>query len=202
MNDVLAKPFTKNGLFGILDKHLTHLKLIQLSAQVPRSLGVPPLSDEGIADAVATSAAQFQQTEVILRNPLAAMGWSDETYQAVLQVSRNDLTDAHRGRGGMYKAYMQQFMATGAMPDTNAITDGSINAINALGSLTNGAIGTSVVFGDSSGFNRKRSIETVEDDGWSPMAGSSETPVMPGLAGGVMPNGLAIPERSAKKAKK
>lgn len=105
---------------------------------------------------------------------------------------------------GEYQAYLQQFMVTGAMPDTNAITDGSINAINALGSLTNGAIGTSVVFGDSSGFNRKRSIETVEDE-WSPMPGSSETPVMPGMAGGVMPNGLAIPsaaERGAKKAKK
>ena len=88
MNDVLAKPFTKNGLFGILDKHLIHLKAIQLSAQVPRSLGLPPLSDQGVADAVATGAAQWSQAdEIALRNPLAAMGWSDETYQLVLQVS-------------------------------------------------------------------------------------------------------------------
>lgn len=89
MNDVLAKPFTKNGLFGILDKHLIHLKAIQLSAQVPRSLGLPPLSDQGVADAVATGAAQWGQgvTTTIVRNPLAAMGWSDETYSIVLQVS-------------------------------------------------------------------------------------------------------------------
>lgn len=93
MNDVLAKPFTKHGLFGILDKHLIHLKAIQLSAQVPRSLGVPPLSDQGIADAVAIGAAQWGggantgvTDEVALRNPLAAMGWSDETYGIVLQV--------------------------------------------------------------------------------------------------------------------
>lgn len=88
MNDVLAKPFTKNGLFGILDKHLIHLKAIQLSAQVPRSLGLPPLSDQGVADAVATGAAQWGQgsTTTIVRNPLAAMGWSDETYSIVLQV--------------------------------------------------------------------------------------------------------------------
>ncbi|RSH83640.1 hypothetical protein EHS25_005544 [Saitozyma podzolica] len=39
MNDVLVKPFTKHGLFGILNKHLTHLEAIQLSADVPRSLG-------------------------------------------------------------------------------------------------------------------------------------------------------------------
>lgn len=93
MNDVLAKPFTKHGLFGILDKHLIHLKAIQLSAQVPRSLGVPPLSDQGIADAVAIGAAQWGggantgvTDEAALRNPLAAMGWSDETYGIVLQV--------------------------------------------------------------------------------------------------------------------
>jgi hypothetical protein len=38
--------------------------------------------------------------------------------------------------------------------------------------LTNGAIGTSIVFGDSSGFNRKRSIETL-DEGWTPPGSSS-----------------------------
>ena len=85
MNDVLAKPFTKNGLFGILDKHLMHLKAIQLSAEVPRSVGLPPLSDQGVVDAVVTGAAQWINDEN-LRNPLAAMGWSDETYQSVLQV--------------------------------------------------------------------------------------------------------------------
>jgi osomolarity two-component system response regulator SKN7 len=85
MNDVLAKPFTKHGLFGILDKHLIHLKAIQLSAEVPRSLGLPPLSDQGIADAVANGAAQWMQSDDV-RNPLAAMGWSDETYGIVLQV--------------------------------------------------------------------------------------------------------------------
>ena len=85
MNDILAKPFTKHGLFGILDKHLIHLKAIQLSAEVPRSVGLPPLSDQGVVDAVAMGAAQWQLDES-LRNPLAAMGWSDETYQIVIQV--------------------------------------------------------------------------------------------------------------------
>ena len=89
MNDVLAKPFTKHGLFGILDKHLIHLKAIQLSAEVPRSLGLPPLSDQGVQDALQTGASQWVATANdagSLRNPLAAMGWSDETYQLVLQV--------------------------------------------------------------------------------------------------------------------
>lgn len=51
--------------------------------------------------------------------------------------------------------------------------------------LTNGAIGTSIVFGDSSGFNRKRSIETL-DEGWTP-PGSSNVNVN-GVAGN---NGVA-----------
>jgi osomolarity two-component system response regulator SKN7 len=104
MNDVLAKPFTKHGLFGILDKHLIHLKAIQLSAEVPRSLGVPPLSDQGVVEAVAVGAVQWAgvgpglgiglgigggagSREGEMRNPLAGMGWSDETYQIVLSVS-------------------------------------------------------------------------------------------------------------------
>lgn len=92
MNDILAKPFTKHGLFGILDKHLLHLKVLQLSAEVPRSVGVPPLSDQGVVEAVADGAATMRQgmwgEQEEMRNPLAAMGWSDDTYQIVLNVSR------------------------------------------------------------------------------------------------------------------
>lgn len=159
MNDVLAKPFTKYGLFGILDKHLMHLKLIQLSAEIPRPIGVPPLSDQGVADVFATAAGMnmyggmngqnglamgmgmgmnmntnmnmnmgngqgqgligginnssligtangngngtmglFGGTDLegdadsdYGRNPLAGMGWSDETYQLVLQVSEGGI---------------------------------------------------------------------------------------------------------------
>lgn len=101
MNDILAKPFTKNGLFGILDKHLMHLKQIQLNAEIPRSVGLPPLSDQGVLDALSSSAQLVQTTNGggapqgqlwdptadELRNPLAAMGWSDDTYQIILSVS-------------------------------------------------------------------------------------------------------------------
>lgn len=105
MNDILAKPFTKNGLFGILDKHLIHLKAIQLSGEVPRSVGVPPLSYQGVLDAISTSANALSTSgnmgidwngmdgmdagdgQMELRNPLASMGWSDDTYQIILTVS-------------------------------------------------------------------------------------------------------------------
>ena len=104
MNDILAKPFTKNGLFGILDKHLIHLKAIQLSGEVPRSVGVPPLSAQGIYDALNTTAHMIDWVHtgsgegggdgtdaddgqlLDLRNPLAGMGWSDDAYQIILSV--------------------------------------------------------------------------------------------------------------------
>ncbi|KAK4685345.1 osomolarity two-component system, response regulator SKN7, partial [Tremellales sp. Uapishka_1] len=105
MTDVLAKPFTKHGLFGILDKHLIHLKAIQQMAEVPRFFGVPPLSDQGVVDAVALGAAQWNMG-MLEHNPLAAMGWSDETYQLVCQ----------------------QFIATGSMslPDGAGVGAGAI----------------------------------------------------------------------------
>nr|XP_019011628.1 uncharacterized protein I206_03731 [Kwoniella pini CBS 10737]OCF50409.1 hypothetical protein I206_03731 [Kwoniella pini CBS 10737] len=172
MNDILAKPFTKHGLFLILDKHLMHLRQAQIYEKIiPASVGVPPLSDQHVQEALAISVATLQQgnagllmglngvdsgasgtiqnvedgmegtdenDEVVIRNPLAGSGWSDETYQLVLQ----------------------QFLTTGMMPDVN--------------SLSTGAIGTGIIFGDSSNFNnlnngnannRKRPIEALNDDG-------------------------------------
>jgi len=40
MNDILPKPFTRDGLMGILEKHLMHLKQIrQMTTRIPRSMG-------------------------------------------------------------------------------------------------------------------------------------------------------------------
>ncbi|CCA66665.1 related to SKN7-transcription factor (C-terminal fragment) [Serendipita indica DSM 11827] len=38
MNDILPKPFTRDGLFSMLEKHLNHLKAISQLSQVPRPL--------------------------------------------------------------------------------------------------------------------------------------------------------------------
>lgn len=68
-------------------KHLIHLKAIQQMADIPRFVGVPPLSDSGVIDAVATGAAQFISTSntAFIRNPLAGMGFNDDTYRLMLQ---------------------------------------------------------------------------------------------------------------------
>lgn len=97
MNDILPKPFTKDGLLDMLEKHLMHLKVIQTMSKVPRSLGIPPLSDSGFDQAltmqastsVADAAGGFPlgplgEDEGKI-NPLAGMGLTDEQYTLILQ---------------------------------------------------------------------------------------------------------------------
>lgn len=110
MNDILPKPFTKEGLLDMLEKHLMHLKVIQQLSKVPRSLGVPPLSDPSFGEALAVGASQLQRHASSSNlgsssnssslhpmlgmsgydddgriNPLAGMGLSDERYAAILR---------------------------------------------------------------------------------------------------------------------
>ena len=97
MNDHLPKPFTKDGLWEVLEKHLTHLKVIQTLSRVPRSVGVPPLSDPSFDSALAMQ-VQAQQASMLPLgfslggddddgkiNPLAGMGLTDEQYTLILQ---------------------------------------------------------------------------------------------------------------------
>ncbi|KAL1939159.1 hypothetical protein VTO73DRAFT_10200 [Trametes versicolor] len=95
MNDHLPKPFTQHGLWEVLDKHLTHLKVIQTLSRVPRSVGVPPLSDPSFDNALAIQAAQASNLPLGFSlggedddgriNPLAGMGLTDEQYTLILQ---------------------------------------------------------------------------------------------------------------------
>ncbi|ORY43593.1 HSF-type DNA-binding-domain-containing protein [Leucosporidium creatinivorum] len=79
MNDILPKPFTKEGLLGMLEKHLIHLKVMQQMAEIPRALG---FTDNQIQDALAVSTVG-EEGNVI--NPFSAMGISDHDYVEMLQ---------------------------------------------------------------------------------------------------------------------
>ncbi|KAF9220104.1 hypothetical protein BS17DRAFT_715565 [Gyrodon lividus] len=92
MNDILPKPFTKEGLLDMLEKHLMHLKVIQQMSKVPRSVGVPPLSDSAFNEALAVGAASSSMSSAMQSydddgriNPLAGLGLSDERYQTILK---------------------------------------------------------------------------------------------------------------------
>ncbi|KAF8582339.1 hypothetical protein K439DRAFT_1618399 [Ramaria rubella] len=105
MNDILPKPFTKEGLLDMLEKHLMHLKVIQEMAKVPRGPGIPPLNDAAFNEALivgssnnpSTVASSSTNTQSPLPlppmseddariNPLAGLGLSDEQYAQILQT--------------------------------------------------------------------------------------------------------------------
>lgn len=69
-----------------------HLKVIQQMAQIPRSVGIPPLSDSAFEQALAVGASNNSlmaaggSDEADGRiNPLAGMGLTDEQYTTILQ---------------------------------------------------------------------------------------------------------------------
>ncbi|KAI6043365.1 HSF-type DNA-binding-domain-containing protein [Pisolithus marmoratus] len=118
MNDVLPKPFTKEGLLDMLEKHLRHLKVIQEMSRVPRMPCGPRLSTENsltdaLVPASTTSSATPSTTSPgplfmggvgtdIRIDPLAGMGLTEERYQAILKdlVSGENLNGVEMS-GGM-----------------------------------------------------------------------------------------------------
>ncbi|KAF7294641.1 Response regulatory domain-containing protein [Mycena indigotica] len=107
MNDILPKPFTKEGLFEMLEKHLVHLTVIKekmsTSVRIPRQpSGIPPLNDAGFEGALQAGAASMSSSSSSpsltnynfgLSSPelndgrinvLAGMGLSDEQYNIML----------------------------------------------------------------------------------------------------------------------
>ncbi|TCD62061.1 kinase-regulated stress-responsive transcription factor skn7 [Steccherinum ochraceum] len=90
MNDILPKPFSKDGLLDMLEKHLMHLKVIQTMSKVPRSVGLPPLSDPSFEQALSVPGPSGLMPLALGEddgkiNPLAGMGLSDEQYSMILQ---------------------------------------------------------------------------------------------------------------------
>ncbi|KAF9078319.1 hypothetical protein BDP27DRAFT_1206831 [Rhodocollybia butyracea] len=110
MNDILPKPFTKQGLLDMLEKHLMHLKVIQQMSRVPRSVGIPPLSDSAFEEAITSRAALIARQsynnsstsndlstdddDMGRLNPLAGMGLTDEQYSTILSGIVNGETFA------------------------------------------------------------------------------------------------------------
>lgn len=112
MTDVLPKPFTKEGLLEMLDRHLVHLKTVQKMDQIPKRLGLPPLSKEALESVLtATAASSSTKTgspsgpgngaatetsatagraspptnDAALFNPLSGQGFTDDDFQTMLQ---------------------------------------------------------------------------------------------------------------------
>jgi osomolarity two-component system response regulator SKN7 len=88
MNDILPKPFTKEGLLGMLEKHLIHLKAIQQMGKFPRGIGAADTSIE--EDPETSLAVQPSMNPPVVEDsgridPLAGMGLTQQQYQLILQ---------------------------------------------------------------------------------------------------------------------
>jgi hypothetical protein len=114
MTDLLPKPFSRDQLYSMLEvraargvihsapltlppqRHLSHLKAAKRFAiNIPPSVGVPPLSDQGVNDALRYSAAHYDKIlesyhnpeEVPMWNPLGGSGTSDAQFIQMIGVS-------------------------------------------------------------------------------------------------------------------
>lgn len=108
MNDYLPKPFNRIELFQMLQKHLHHMlaNIRRISNDIPPTLGVPPLSDDGLQEAIATGVASLRQDSwdlngnlIPMTSPVAAMGISDDQYTGLVQnyYFSNNATDSNAG---------------------------------------------------------------------------------------------------------
>ncbi|KAG1725717.1 HSF-type DNA-binding-domain-containing protein [Suillus paluster] len=88
MNDILPKPFTKEGLLDMLEKHLMHLKVIQQMSKLQRHASSNPSSSSSTTASSSSLSPMLGMSgydDDGRINPLAGMGLSDERYAAILR---------------------------------------------------------------------------------------------------------------------
>ncbi|PWN51763.1 hypothetical protein IE53DRAFT_37502 [Violaceomyces palustris] len=159
MNDILPKPFTKEGLLSMLEKHLIHLKTVQKMEDIPKSLGLGASSDGSLQSApgaVATSTSNLGMTfhrsvpaggGVDTGAPLMGHG-PESSRQSVLGPSNGQTGDKSvlNPLAGMgfsdeeYIAMLQNLIAAGGTSDS---VQGNLNnpAANFLGVVAGGDSG-------------------------------------------------------------
>lgn len=109
MNDILPKPFTKEGLLDMLEKHLAPLKVMAQVAEIPRALG---FSEGQISDALQGSVVRDETDSVGSAasgsggggggGPNGRVSSAQGTRMAELQQQQQQQHHAHpAGPGGM-----------------------------------------------------------------------------------------------------
>lgn len=92
MNDVLPKPFTKEGLLTVLEKHLIHLK-----SSHPESMGHPgqPLS-------MASTRQSLKEDDSPGKSPATASNWNSPGQLTGVSPVASDAADNYMGQSGGY----------------------------------------------------------------------------------------------------
>lgn len=92
MNDVLPKPFTKEGLLLVLEKHLAHLK----HGGIPRGpdgMGAPPV--QSVAHSSAAQSIKDENSPS--KSPATASNWNSPNQLAGVSPATSGLTDEYMG---------------------------------------------------------------------------------------------------------
>ncbi|KAF9448302.1 hypothetical protein P691DRAFT_775528 [Macrolepiota fuliginosa MF-IS2] len=194
MNDILPKPFTQSGLFEMLEKHLMHLKTIQSMSKVPRSIGIPPLSDSQFEQAVTAGAAPFAART---QNHLSSSSSSQPSTSSPQSNTASSPTTAapptaapySGGPYGSYNGYGDQ-----SSQNQGADDDSRINPLSGMGLtdeqynmiLQNIANGESFMNGmvDSAGASSSASASTGPSAG--PSGSSTQPKIGSGISNGTM----------------
>lgn len=168
MNDVLPKPFTKEGLLNMLDKHLVHLKTLDRMDQIPKRLGLPPLSKETLETALTAAASSSSMKP---SSPTSPGEKSSGAAAAGASSSANDpgsLFNPLSGQGFTdddFSTMLQSLLAAGAVSGEG--TDAVSNAVGAQPRGASGSRSTPADASASSSAGKKRAAEdspAVEDD--------------------------------------
>ncbi|KAL9931989.1 hypothetical protein V8E36_009050 [Tilletia maclaganii] len=129
MTDVLPKPFTKEGLLNMLEKHLIHLKTVSQMEQIPRHLGLPSLPEGALQNMLSGAAGLAPGLAGFA--PGAAGSSAASGSELRLTAAGNNGEQNGNGDGSMnplaslgfsdteYISMLQNFIASGSVTDSS-----------------------------------------------------------------------------------
>lgn len=131
MTDVLPKPFTKEGLLNMLEKHLIHLKTVTQMEQIPRQMGLGNLPEGALQNMISSAAG--------LAPGLVAGGTMSGNGNGMMNFSFGGDSSQFPGVAGPSQLHLskQQQVQLSNSNNTSAVhdedEDGSLNPLASLG---------------------------------------------------------------------
>ncbi|KAK0549191.1 kinase-regulated stress-responsive transcription factor skn7 [Tilletia horrida] len=130
MTDVLPKPFTKEGLLNMLEKHLIHLKTVTQMEQIPRQMGLGSLPEGALQSMISNAAS--------LAPGLVAGGMMSGNGNGMMNFSFGGGGDSQQfmgvaGPSSQQLVTHQQQMQLNSSAVHDEDEDGSLNPLASLG---------------------------------------------------------------------
>ncbi|TFK67559.1 hypothetical protein BDN72DRAFT_94127 [Pluteus cervinus] len=143
MNYILPKPFTKDRLLVVLE-HLIHLMTMQAMNNIPRSIGIPPLSDASLRYALTAQVAGFLRAGSP-PTPRALASFSSNPNTSLLSLLAYAMNPSRVGEMGIAGEDSSTDLAPPAL-DTTSNGNGSTGTWNSNGGPKSSVVGSSGSF--------------------------------------------------------